>query len=61
MDFSFGRYKGKLVSWVVIEDQDYISWLIRQKMNQLQEYDFAIEIIKRFDGIPFSNVSDYGQ
>ncbi|AZU64411.1 hypothetical protein [Neobacillus mesonae] len=57
MNFSFGKYKGKPVAWVVIEDPDYISWFIRQEMKHRKEYGFSIEIIKRFDEIPFSNAS----
>lgn len=30
----FGRYKGKLVSWVIENDYDYAIWLLKKSNSQ---------------------------
>jgi hypothetical protein len=56
MKFSFGKYIGKPIPWVIIEDPDYIDWFLSQNMTSRQEHNFTQEIIRKFDNAPFTTV-----
>jgi hypothetical protein len=61
MNFSFGKYKNKAVAWVVFEDPGYIKWMYSEKMSHKPEYQFALNMISKFDEKPFIHVSCFGE
>ena len=49
---SFGKYKGKQVAWVLIEDPGYFAYLEREGANR-DELIFAHELLKKLNQKPF--------
>ena len=60
MEMNFGKYYGKEVAWVVLKDPAYFYWMFTQRMTNKDEYQFAIELISRFDAMPFVNAKCNG-
>jgi len=56
MNMSFGRYEGKPVAWVLLEDFQYFTWMDSNGMREYQEIKFAIQLACAFDKLPFKNV-----
>ncbi len=54
MEMSFGRYRGKPVAWVMIEDIGYFKWMKSQQMTDKPEYKFLLKLVSKFDSKPFS-------
>ncbi len=58
MDITFGKYKGKLLEYVMIAKPDYISWLLKANASNKAMILLQAEaksLVKIFDGKPFIN------
>lgn len=60
MNMAFGKYNGKPVAWVLIQDPSYFSWMRSQGMTNRREYKFAVDLVSKLDELPFVNVRCYG-
>lgn len=61
MDMGFGKYKGKAVAWVLLEDPQYFDWMGNNGMSGNPEYIFAMQLINIFDSKPFINARCNGR
>ena len=61
MDMSFGKYKGKPVAWVLLEDPEYFAWMKNNGMDGRSEFVFARRLINTFDNMLFKNVKCNGR
>lgn len=60
MNMTFGKYSGKPVAWVLLQDSSYFSWMRAQGMDKRREYIFALDLVKRLDKMPFVNARCHG-
>lgn len=61
MDMSFGKYVGKPVAWVLLEDVQYFFWMVDSGLSEKIEIKFALKLINIFDELPFKNVKCHGK
>ncbi|WP_459481914.1 exodeoxyribonuclease X C-terminal domain-containing protein [Clostridium saccharoperbutylacetonicum] len=61
MDMKFGKYKDKAVAWVLLEDPNYFHWMQSQGMDSKQEYRFAMNLINKFDQMPYTYARCHGE
>lgn len=61
MEFSFGKYRGKPVATVLFDHPDYFRWMKKEKMTHKKEYVFALDLIKKFNAMPFSHAKCSGK
>lgn len=60
MDMSFGKYEGKSVAWVFLEDSQYFTWMDSNGQSWRPEFTFAIQLVAAFDAIPLNSVKCHG-
>ena len=51
MDFTFGKYNGKAIAWVLLEDPAYLKWLC-ESTSRDNEIEFVEYLIEQFNQRP---------
>jgi uncharacterized protein (DUF3820 family) len=61
MDFSFGKYKGKAVAWILLSKPDYFLWMKSKGMNNKAEYKFMLKLLETLNSKSFNGVKCIGR